>query len=778
MARRPSHRNRHDGTVRLCVIGLVLAFFLYGSYPVIALLIAAVSLSSLFINESRHFDFGRSAFNRKRKAPREKPSPKIQQTRKSPARKTTGPTAYDKKVEAINREFDELDELATFRVDSVGSSASVSVDRPDPFFLSQKHVPDDLKWHMPGDPVTIGRITYRGGMVYSGSGDGDASMINPRLKVAQRAASLSIPIGGYWPSYASLAPDQRSAYLNWLSQGRNDPQADIGYVFLFYYGLERRLLVDVAEGAAPEEEVPSMIAEIIRLRTIYHHHSFRFYSDKLLGYLCAAGYDTDMNGRQDRTPIETQIEVARLVKAGEPLPGPLALEWFRSWSRSDPSASRRCPKLFTASFEHHYAKTHPDGVRLSAAHEHLVVSYHPATAGMPGATADTGGLMSVDPGCAGGKSVSEVVRLALEDINSYSRWLLNHADHPDRLDGALLLPSHLWPKTLKTALQYLRMTVEDEPRVMSVQQFLQHLGEETDESLSRARWKQLTEGAEQLGVGIEPDPRQKTPRQVDLIALIAVNGVSRSPIFLTAAIAIELACATALIDGVIDEDEVALLRQQISCWLESDEDGRRRLEARVLLAAQNKQVNRNVLKRIEVMDRADRKAIADLSLSVATVGGELTPTGARQIHRIYQRLGLELPDILHPRSVTHGIVVERRDLDMGRVARIQEESQRASTLLGRVFAEETWAGSAELPAEETAEPTLLPSLDQPHLSLLRILLTREQWTREAAEGLARDAGLMLDGALERINEAAFEAFDQPLIEGEDPYEVDTGLLGS
>jgi hypothetical protein len=35
---------------------------------------------------------------------------------------------------------------------------------------------------------------------------------------------------------------------------------------------------------------------------------------------------------------------------------------------------------------------------------------------------------------------------------------------------------------------------------------------------------------------------------------------------------------------------------------------------------------------------------------------------------------------------------------------------------------------------------------------------------------------MLDGALEQINEAAFDAFDAPLCEGDDPVDVNSELL--
>ena len=47
----------------------------------------------------------------------------------------------------------------------------------------------------------------------------------------------------YWPAYASIPSASRAAYLGWLADGRRFPAAPIGYVFLFFYGLERRTLV-------------------------------------------------------------------------------------------------------------------------------------------------------------------------------------------------------------------------------------------------------------------------------------------------------------------------------------------------------------------------------------------------------------------------------------------------------------------------------------------------------------------------------------------------------
>lgn len=86
----------------------------------------------------------------------------------------------------------------------------------------------------------------------------------------------------YFPNYISMSPEQRFYYLNWL---RNvEEQINIGYVFLYYYGLERHLLIGNFEKA---------FNEIIRLRNIHKNKSFQQYSEIALIYSCI------MNKRPD-----------------------------------------------------------------------------------------------------------------------------------------------------------------------------------------------------------------------------------------------------------------------------------------------------------------------------------------------------------------------------------------------------------------------------------------------------------------------------------------------
>ena len=93
-------------------------------------------------------------------------------------------------------------------------------------------------------------------------------LIDPRLPVGWKRPDWAGDTMGYWPSYDRIDRRARAAYLNWLIDGRLDKSAYIGYVFLFFYGLERRLLVDLgADFGHPDAAV--LVAEIERLVGIY-----------------------------------------------------------------------------------------------------------------------------------------------------------------------------------------------------------------------------------------------------------------------------------------------------------------------------------------------------------------------------------------------------------------------------------------------------------------------------------------------------------------------------
>ena len=91
-----------------------------------------------------------------------------------------------------------------------------------------------------------GRVGGRdiGGMVYVGRGPRkhrggvpDNGFIDSRKNVSRHGGDYDGQGMGYWPDYSSISDRSRSTYLDWLSGGRSDTRYNVGYVFLYFYGL-------------------------------------------------------------------------------------------------------------------------------------------------------------------------------------------------------------------------------------------------------------------------------------------------------------------------------------------------------------------------------------------------------------------------------------------------------------------------------------------------------------------------------------------------------------
>ena len=95
--------------------------------------------------------------------------------------------------------------------------------------------------------------------------------------------TTNIPKLNYFPSYSNLAPDERWFYLNWLTDV--DTEIDTGYVFIFYYGLERHLFFGKFEDA---------YKMILRLRKTHRNNSFLYYSSGALITSCLFHNRTDL----------------------------------------------------------------------------------------------------------------------------------------------------------------------------------------------------------------------------------------------------------------------------------------------------------------------------------------------------------------------------------------------------------------------------------------------------------------------------------------------------
>jgi uncharacterized tellurite resistance protein B-like protein len=672
------------------------------------------------------------------------------------------------------------------------------------------------RWLPPGEAVSIAGLTIPGGMVYVGNslstplGDNDPCLIDPSKTVAARAEYTERDMG-YWPSYSEISPSARRAYLKWLAGGRQDPSADIGYVFLFFYGLERRAIIDASRDEAAQADWPLIADELRRLLSIYgeRSHSFRRYAGELLDWVSLASHPARLYERPVpelprlfELPLYIRLALGQAAVDGEPVPAQLAL----AWAKLDPNIAlrtpaTRCAEQFEQLFAQKYVELCGRGMVLPRNRTKLKLVYRPASSGFRGyqelklTFKDTPDVTVLT---APTKKLQEVVEAATKPLESFSRLVGKSPDARTSLEALLQLSAPLWPESAQRALQALKARMGDGMVAMSFQDLLSALGAKTaftkDKTLSLART------LESANVGFEPDVLSgaKPPKPEEKVVLFALppsEQLSRAngP-YLAAALTLQLASAVASADGEFGIKEMGHLRETVLSWKHLTPSQTRRLLAHLRLLMQAPASLTALKKKFEPLDTAVKETIAAFMATVAQSDGEVSPAEVKMLEKVYKALGVDSKKVF---SDVHAVAAGTKPtaaavakveetgfkLDPARIAALQKDTEKVSALLANIFteAEEQAAVVAEpVEAESEAEtveaPKGLMGLDEAHSALARMMLSRPEWTREELLDVAADLDLMLDGALEHINEAAFDTHDMPLFEGEDPVTVNAEIL--
>src|SRR5665648_369068 len=92
--------------------------------------------------------------------------------------------------------------------------------------------------------VDIGGIKVK----FSFPGMEEPSLINTKMVIRQTGDTSKVDRPPYYPTYAGLTPEQRGVYTKILLNPY-DTSIDIGFIFIFYYGIERHLLLGNFEKA-------------------------------------------------------------------------------------------------------------------------------------------------------------------------------------------------------------------------------------------------------------------------------------------------------------------------------------------------------------------------------------------------------------------------------------------------------------------------------------------------------------------------------------------------
>lgn len=665
-----------------------------------------------------------------------------------------------------------------------------------------------------------------GGMLYVGrglssiaQGGPEPALIDPKLKVASGIEDCSVRRLTYWPSYSGASPEARAGYLRWLSTGRKDPTADIGYVFLYFYGLERRALYDATTSSQAKAEIPEILRETDRLLSIYKASgSFMRYAGSFLDLLRAQNlkdkiYEEEppalLNGRF--ITLLHRLGLAQCAADAKPLPA----AWAYCWFVSDPTTKLRtpavrCPEEFKRGFFLRYREEYNDGLILPRNRTRLRLEHRPASPSFSSGR-DLSlkfDLPDVSVLSAPIKKLQKIADDCYPELEAYSRCIGKDGSRSGSFDAVLELPLFLWPEEYRKNIEEVCERVDKANASVPISfGNLQSLFPGWD-TVTRQKLQSFNRALSEAGIGVEPDLRfgGKMPTAQSMVMLFhddkKTATQSASPRYSAAALTMQLAVAVAAADGSVTAGEEDHVTKKLQDWLDLSESERRRLRARIRLLIADPPKLTGYKKRVQELDQISRERLADFLVLIAHADAVISTAEMKTLERIFSLLGLDKKDVYSKVHIaaTEPVTVQpgqdgpagfaipkparpdtRISLDPAKVAALKADSERVASILSSIFNEDSGQPEPVAPPpepetiEEVSEPPIM-GLDSEHSAFLRVLLGGATWSRLDLEELAQDRGLMLDGAMERMNDSAYELYGKPLFEGDDPVELNQEVV--
>lgn len=468
----------------------------------------------------------------------------------------------------------------------------------------------------------------------------------------------------------------------------------------------------------------------------------------------------------------------------------------------------RCVEEFRALFKLRFKQKYPKGLSVRKPQKALVVRYEAASGEFSGTLSARVDERPV-PDVSGLRQTVDTAHKLAEKISNeldrYSRYLGRNPNGRGSLEAQALLPSDLWSLYPSDQLDSLKSWTDEIVNgggLVSLTDVIVRVSGKQPEKVNK---KQLTDVADlfaRLGFGLAPDPRfaLRSPRLDEPVVLFKFGAPvdklkDASSTYRSALIELALKTFVAHSDGEISESESRWLEEQVESVKRLRQQERKRLRANLKWFLTVPPDLTMLRRKLKDLDSKRREELRSAVVASAHADGVIGAKEVSDIEKIYTAFGfdaslaysdLHAGDVeIRPQPTRSG---ENRkltskkspqektssevSLDTAKIAAIQLDTERVSSVLGEIFSNATDAD------EETQAgvPSTLNGLDLRHTALVGELVQRDHWTESEFEQLCTRQDLLASGALEAVNEWAFDAYNGILLDEYNGYDVNKDIV--
>lgn len=716
------------------------------------------------------------------------------------------------------------------RIPGIRISVSLGSDRA--IAPNSKRAAAKLTWNAPGQSLVCSELQIEDGMVYTSDRalgwPGEPSAIITSLPVGQSAADPLAEFG-YYPSYDRIPAEQRRCYLEWLSAGRKDTDPalrSLGYVFIFFYGLERRIVLD-------RDRDPTLLEEILRLLDHYgsaqKSRSLRSYSLQLLHF---AGWQLGTESYRALWPRLLALDgdrpdtdglrfvLASLHQRGETLDWTVAYRMALANEESRRSTViARTQEKFLALFEQRFKEQFSTGLSIEAAKQETLVQYRPASSALAQMSYERRRESPFElriPNVSGFhrqfKPLPKIWNSCVDDLSGYSRALRsNKSGRNAAIEKWRSLPPEL-------------RKMEDHPLKAEFGELLTGAPREGDYAfvptgalaalaelperpkLTTAHSRHLTEIIDDLGWHVAPDPRitgLPLAWNQELALYLATPGQHASENLSGPVRLLYLAVTLAAADGVIEPEELDTFYQLVAPQLTNENDWRPLRATDASLRRDANVALRSLPQMSKLIPVDNRQSVLRVMAHIAAADGEVSLDELKVLRRIARAFQINADSVekmLREDEAFHEVTVAQGEragargeaiparptpatvfsLNQERIKALTAETQEVISMLSVVMAEPEEAPCAP-PSVSPAPPIpiaaeWLEGLEPRYHGAVLTLVSHDAITNNDFDCLAAEHHLMPDDLFNAVNSWSDETLGDFLLERGENVRIFRSLL--
>lgn len=638
-------------------------------------------------------------------------------------------------------------------------------------------------------------------------------LISTKLSVSYNSSYANL---GYWPSYSGLQSHERGIYLKWLQEGKTSPEINIGFVFIYFYGLEYRAIVE-------EKDFKDVLFEVMRLYEIYNNKSgsFASYSLNFIQYLIFKIQNFSEEEKNRLIEFINKIELSYYFDKASIFTCLLGdFEIQKDDVYKVATCSRELQYAHSTNynsvnvFQLYFTKLIENENKFAELKNNETYEYRTASSLMINEKVKYN-KVSIS------NNIKELWNKAYADLNKFV-----HTTQRKKSDGTSqkltkverynylpsLLKEHFPHPKEKDITKLLK---DNKFKIEPISKFVNIMGLPYEEKISLKQSKTLAESYHSAGYLIEPDARiiNKCYKPDDKVIVYKPDNIVsfeeyNSEKYSTASIFTDLGFKVSIADNNICDKEIKYILDFVTEKFDMDEITKERLMHRMLLAREQDINISGLLKKItENAALEDLQSLGKYFVCIAAADGFILPEELEIVKKYFKQMRLtedyldtllsefksntdapvlikEVESTTKSGSIIPKPVESVSDevqtnkaliLDKEKISNILADTSNVQRVLHDIFsAEDGTECIVEEPDEvEVADESYLESN---YMDFINFLLEKSEWAEFELLGICQNLGLMLNSAIDKINEWADENFGDFLIEEDDgKYQINNDI---